>query len=103
MCVGIPMTVVEADGFSALCERRGDSRRVSCLLIGAVAPGTRLLVHIDAAVRVLTAEEAAQIDDALDGVAAALAGQPFEHLFADLIDREPELPDFLHPHRPAAR
>jgi hydrogenase expression/formation protein HypC len=59
--------------------------------------GAQVLVHIDSAVRVLDAAEAGQIDDALDGVAAALAGQSFEHLFADLIDREPELPAFLRP------
>ena len=35
------------------------------------------------------------IDRALDGLAAASAGEAFEHLFADLIDREPELPDHL--------
>ena len=97
MCIGIPMTVREGDGQVAQCERRGEFRRVSMMLVGAVPAGTRVLVHVDSAVRVLDAEEARQIDDALDGVAAALAGQPFEHLFADLIDREPELPAFLRP------
>ena len=95
MCIGIPMTVRECNEHLALCERRGETRRVSMLLVGAVAVGTQVLVHIDSAVRVLEAAEAQQIDDALDGVAAALAGQPFEHLFADLIGREPELPAFL--------
>ena len=97
MCIGLPMTVIESNDHTALCERRGERRRISLLLLGAVPPGTQLLVHLDAGVRVLTAAEAQQIDDALDGVAAALAGQPFEHLFADLIDRAPELPDFLRP------
>jgi hydrogenase expression/formation protein HypC len=97
MCVGIPMTVLEGDGLGALCERRGEVRRVSLMLVGAVPPGTRVLVHVDSAVRVLDADEARLIDDALDGVQAALDGRPFEHLFADLIDREPQLPDFLKP------
>ena len=97
MCIGIPMTVLEGDGHTALCDRRGEVRRVSMLLLGAVPAGTPVLVHVDSAVRVLDAEEARQIGDALDGVAAALAGQPFEHLFADLIDREPQLPAFLRP------
>ncbi len=91
------MTVRESNGHAALCERRGEVRPVSMLLIGPVPVGTQVLVHVDSAVRVLDAAEARQIDDALDGVAAALAGQPFEHLFADLIDREPELPAFLRP------
>ncbi len=89
------MTVVASDAFSALCERRGEQRRVSMMLIGAQAAGTQVLVHIDAATRVLDVSEARQIDDALDGLEAALRGDDFKHLFADLIDREPQLPDFL--------
>ena len=95
MCIGIPMVVRESNEQAALCERRGAMRQVSMLLVGAVPAGTLVLVHVDSAVRVLDPEEARQIDDALDGVALAMAGLPFEHLFADLIDREPELPAFL--------
>ncbi|HEY0329117.1 MAG TPA: HypC/HybG/HupF family hydrogenase formation chaperone [Rhodopseudomonas sp.] len=95
MCVGLPMTVLSSDNGSALCERRGEQRRVSTLLIGEVAVGDRVLVFIDNAMRLLDAEEARLIDDALDGLAAAMQGRDFEHLFADLIDREPQLPEFL--------
>jgi hydrogenase expression/formation protein HypC len=95
MCVGLPMTVISSDGFTALCERRAERRRVSTALIGEVAVGDQLLVFIDNAVRRLDPDEARQIDDALDGLAAAMEGRPFEHLFADLIDREPELPAHL--------
>ncbi|MBB5047306.1 hydrogenase expression/formation protein HypC [Rhodopseudomonas rhenobacensis] len=95
MCVGVPMTVVTSDDGTALCERRGEQRRVSTLLIGEVAVGDRVLVFIDNAVRLLEPEEARLIDDALDGLAAAIEGRDFEHLFADLIDREPQLPEFL--------
>lgn len=95
MCVGAPMTIVETDGATALCERRGEQRRVSVLLLNNPPIGTQVLVFVDTAVRELDAEEARRIDDALDGLAAALSGESFEHLFADLIDREPPLPDFL--------
>ncbi|MCG6207421.1 HypC/HybG/HupF family hydrogenase formation chaperone [Rhodopseudomonas sp. HC1] len=95
MCVGLPMTVISSDGLTALCERRAEQRRVSTALIGEVAVGDRVLVFIDSAVRLLGPEEAQQIDDALDGLAAAMDGRPFEHLFVDLIDREPELPEHL--------
>jgi hydrogenase expression/formation protein HypC len=95
MCLGIPMVVVEGDDMTALVDRRGEARRVSMMLVGEQAPGTIVLVHIDSAVRVLDAAEAKLIDDGLEGVAAALAGQDFEHLFADLVDREPQLPEFL--------
>lgn len=101
MCLGIPMRIVECDDFSALCERRGETRRVSMLLLGRQEVGALVLVHIDSAVRLLDQAEARQIDDALDGVAAALNGENFDHLFADLVNREPQLPDFLRPADPS--
>ena len=95
MCLGLPMMVKASDAFTALCERRGEFRTVSALLLGRLEPGTMVLVHIDTAVRVLDEVEARQIDDALDGLAAAMEGRPFDHLFADLVDREPRLPEGL--------
>lgn len=100
MCLGIPMTVVDGDDLSALCARGDERRRVSMMLIGAQPVGTAVLVHIDSAVRVLEREEARQIDDALAGLEAAMAGRDFDHLFADLIDREPQLPEHLRDRRP---
>jgi hydrogenase expression/formation protein HypC len=95
MCLGIPMTIIEGDEISALCERGDEKRRVSLLLIGSQPVGTKVLVHIDSAIRTLDEDEAAQLDRALDGLAAALRGEDFEHAFADLIERGPQLPDHL--------
>jgi hydrogenase expression/formation protein HypC len=95
VCLGIPMTVLEAGDYSALCERKGDVRRISLALVGPQSPGSRVLVHVDNAVRVLDHAEADAIDRAIDGLEAAMTGQSFDHLFADLIDREPELPEHL--------
>ncbi|MDJ0448774.1 HypC/HybG/HupF family hydrogenase formation chaperone [Methylocystis sp. JR02] len=95
MCLGFPMTVLSGDDARALCERKGETQSVSMLLVGAQTPGTKVLVHLGTAMRVLDAEEAQSIDDALDGLEAALSGGDFEQYFADLIDREPQLPDFL--------
>jgi hydrogenase expression/formation protein HypC len=95
MCLGLPMTIVAREGATALCERRGEQRRVSVLLLEDPPVGTSVLVFIDTAVRVLDPEEARRIDDAVEGLAAALNGEDFEHLFADLVNREPELPEFL--------
>lgn len=103
MCLGLPMTVIDGDDFSAVCERHGERRRVSTLLVGRQAAGARLLVHLDSAMRVLDADEAEAIDRALDGLAAASEGRAFEHLFADLIDREPELPEHLRTKQPCPR
>jgi len=95
MCVGFPMTVVEDLGPEALCERQGGRERVSMLLVGPQPVGTKILAHLGAAVRVLGDLEAQQIDDALLAVEAALRGENVDRFFADLIDREPELPGFL--------
>jgi hydrogenase expression/formation protein HypC len=95
MCLGLPMTILETNGASALCERRGEQRRVSVLLLDQPPVGAQVLVFIDNAIRLLDAEEARLIDNAIDGLAAACRGEDFDHLFADLIDREPELPEHL--------
>jgi len=95
MCIGFPMTVIEDLGSDALCERHGARERVSMLLVGPQPAGTKILAHLGAAVRVLDDLEAQQIDDALEALEAALRGENVDHLFADLVDREPELPEFL--------
>jgi hydrogenase expression/formation protein HypC len=95
MCLGVPMEVIEGDDVTALCARGDEQRRVSMLLLGRQQIGAKVLVHIDTAVRVLDEEEAEQIGRALDGLAAALRGEEFESAFADLIDREPQLPEHL--------
>ncbi|MGB5085146.1 MAG: HypC/HybG/HupF family hydrogenase formation chaperone [Methylocystis silviterrae] len=95
MCLGVPMRVIDGDDMSALCEGAGRTERISMLLIGAQPPGAHVLVHLGTAMRVLEEEEAALITAALKGLDAALAGRTFEAHFADLIDREPQLPAHL--------
>jgi hydrogenase expression/formation protein HypC len=95
MCIGLPMRVVEGDDMTALCERAGGLTRLSMLLVGAQPPGAHVLAHLGAAIRVLDAEEARLIDEALLGLAEAVAGEDFSARFADLIDREPQLPEHL--------
>ena len=98
MCIGVPMQVLEADEVSALCEGMGERRRISTLLVGQQAPGTWLLTFLDSAREVLTPEAAAQITDAVKAVNLVMQGQAnIDHLFADLIDREPPRPDSLPP------
>ena len=104
MCLGVPMQVQSVSGLAADCVPHGgegERRTVSLALVGPVEPGAHVLVHITSAVRVLDPAEAALIAGALSAVAAAAEGAPFEHLIADLIDREPELPAHLRPDPPA--
>ncbi|OAI19672.1 MULTISPECIES: HypC/HybG/HupF family hydrogenase formation chaperone [Methylomonas] len=96
MCIGIPMQIVESRGETAICAYRGQHSQIDMMLVGEQAAGTWLLVFLDTAREVLSAERAAQINDALEAMRLAMAGQTdFDHLFADLVDREPELPEFL--------
>ncbi|MGO4869367.1 MAG: HypC/HybG/HupF family hydrogenase formation chaperone [Roseiarcus sp.] len=95
MCIGVPMRVIEGDDAQALCERRGAVRAVSMMLVGAQPPGTFVLTHLNSAIRVLEADDARLIDDALDALALAAEGGDVDHLFADLVGREPELPAHL--------
>jgi hydrogenase expression/formation protein HypC len=100
MCLGVPLQLrsFRAPGL-ALCapaDRPGEQRLVETALLGQPPqPGDWLLVHVNVAIRALTPEEAGQISDALLAVTAAANGQPFEHLLADLINREPQLPPHL--------
>lgn len=98
MCLGVPLQVrsLLSQG-AALCGATDASARAvdTALLDSQPEVGDWLLVHVSIAIRALDAGEAQQIGDALLAVSAAAAGQPFEHLLGDLIDREPQLPAHL--------
>jgi hydrogenase assembly chaperone HypC/HupF len=98
MCVGIPYEIVECSGGTALCKGRGGTRSIDITLVGEQPAGTWVLAFLDAAREVVTAETARQIGDALEAVERALAGDTaIDHLFADLVGREPQLPPHLRP------
>lgn len=96
MCIGIPMRLL-ADGTGrALCEGRGQQETLDLMLIGDLPAGTWVLSFRGAALRVLTADEARETDAALDALEAIMGGSSnVDAHFADLIDREPVLPDHL--------
>lgn len=96
MCIGLPMQVVELRGESALCRYRGDTTLVDMMLVGEQPIGTWLLVFLYAAREVISAQKARQIADALEAMRLAMQGETqLDHLFADLVGREPQLPEFL--------
>jgi len=98
MCIGVPMQVVESGEVFAICESAGGRHRIDIRLVGEQPCGTWLLTFMNAAREILTEEGAAQISDALQAVDMAMQGEGrIDRLFADLVDREPELPEFLHP------
>ncbi|MDO8926566.1 MAG: HypC/HybG/HupF family hydrogenase formation chaperone [Sideroxyarcus sp.] len=75
MCLAIPMQVVEVEGAFAWCEGRGRRERLNTMLVEPVAPGDWLFAQLGQAREKLTAQQAAEIDLALDGVAAAMRGE----------------------------
>ena len=98
MCLGLPMQVLEMVEGYALCEAGGEVRRIDTLLVGDQQPGTWLLTFLDTAREVLSEDKAQQIREALQALELAMQGEAgVDHLFADLVEREPQLPDFLRP------
>lgn len=100
MCLGVPLQVrAVSSPATADCAPAGDHSETRSVNTGLLEqpprPGDWLLVHVDVAIRPLDPDEARQISDALSAVTLAAAGEPFEHLIADLVDREPELPAHL--------
>lgn len=97
MCLGIPMRVIEAHENSALCEGRNGQQLINTMLLGPVEVGQWLLTFLDAGREVIDAERAALVDAALDGLQAVADGGEvnLDLFFADLVNREPTLPEFL--------
>jgi hydrogenase assembly chaperone HypC/HupF len=75
MCLGIPMQVVEIDGAFAWCEGRGRRERLNTLLAGEISPGDWVYAVLGHARERLAPERAAELNLALDGLAAALQGE----------------------------
>ncbi len=96
MCIGMPMRVVSGAGQVATCELDGRRETVDLSLVGPQPPGTWLLVFLGAAREVMDADSAARTRDALRALQTVAAGSSeVDHLFADLVDNEPYLPEHL--------
>lgn len=102
MCLAIPLQVIRMEGSTALCQGRNGVERIDTLITGKLEPGQWILSFLGAAREVIDAERAAQVEDALTALESILHGNgSIEALihagFADLIEREPQLPEFLRP------
>lgn len=96
MCLGIPMQVIAIEGVFALCDGRNGRSRINTMLLDDVAPGQWLLTFLDTARETIDAERAAMVNSALDALQLTAAGHlDVDACFADLIGREPQLPEFL--------
>ncbi len=97
MCIGIPMQIQHSESLQATCVHQGEVRRIDLTLVGEQPPGTWVMTFLDAAREVIDETTARQNLAAIEAVEQVMRGQSadIEALFADLIDREPELPPHL--------
>ena len=73
MCLGIPMKVIEVDGFNARCEAKGVEREVSLFMIQHedVQPGDYVMIHVGYAIQKMTPQEARSAWEIFDQMLAA--------------------------------
>ena len=97
MCMAIPMQVLRGENTGAWCLGRQGEAWVDTLLTGPLEAGQWVLTFLGAAREVVSALRAAQVNAALDALEQLQSGgQPdFDACFADLIEREPQLPAHL--------
>ena len=96
MCIGVPMQIVELGTGVAVAVRNGVRERLDVMLLGDVAPGMWVLAFHGRALKTLTELEAQDTERALAALEAVMAGRTdIDHLFADLVSREPPLPPHL--------
>lgn len=96
MCIGIPMVVIACREDTGECEGRGRREQINFMLLGEQPPGTWVLTFQGAALRTMSADEALQTSCALDALDAVAGGDDnLDRFFADLSNREPELPAHL--------
>ena len=73
MCLGVPMRIVERDGFMARCEAKGIERFVSLFLLQheEVGPGDHVMVHVGYAIQKMTEDDARSAWELFDRMLAA--------------------------------
>ena len=77
MCLGIPMQIVEIDGYNARCTAKGVMREVSLLLLQGepLAVNDYIIVHTGYARQKMTEQEAQSTWELLDEMLALEAGK----------------------------
>jgi len=73
MCLGIPMQIVEINGYSARCEAKGVERDISLFMLQdeTVQPGDFVMVHVGYAIQKITEQDARSSWELFDEILAA--------------------------------
>ncbi|SFH57063.1 Hydrogenase maturation protein HypC [Nitrosospira sp. Nsp14] len=76
MCLGIPMQIIDIDGFNALCEAKGVRREASLYLLQGeeVALGDFVMVHVGYAIQKMNESDARSAWELHDEILASGAG-----------------------------
>jgi hydrogenase expression/formation protein HypC len=98
MCIGVPMQVIECGPIWAWCDDGSERVQIDMRLVGSQPAGTWVLTFLGSAREVIGETQALRVRDALAALALAGQGGSVDHLFADLVDREPSLPEHLRRH-----
>ncbi len=75
MCIGIPVQIIESGDLMARCLGRNGEAQVNMMLIGPQPVGAWVLNFLGSAREVLSEEDAANINKALDGLTAIMQGE----------------------------
>lgn len=70
MCLGVPMRIIEIDGYSARCEARGIERKASLFLLQHedLEVGDLVMIHVGNAIQKMTEEDAQTAWDLYDEI-----------------------------------
>ena len=73
MCLGVPMRIIEIDGFNARCQARGIERKASLFLLQHedLQVGDLVMIHVGNAIQKMTEEDAKTSWDLFDEIFAA--------------------------------
>jgi len=96
--MAIPLQVLRMDGSLARCRRRdGSEVDIDTLLTGPLQAGQWVLSFLGAARDLVDAAEAERIGSAVEALETLVAGGSvdLDACFADLVNREPQLPEHL--------
>ena len=72
MCLGVPMRIVEIDGFTARCEARGIERQANLFLLQHedIQVGDMVMIHVGNAIQKMSEEDAKSAWDIYDEMLA---------------------------------
>jgi hydrogenase expression/formation protein HypC len=72
MCLGVPMRIVEINGFQARCEARGIERQANLFLLQheELQVGDLVMIHVGNAIQKMSEEEASSAWEVYDEMLA---------------------------------